>query len=305
MESNHKFIPTSKKITNPDLLDKFLNGKTYELIMNFIKALQNSVRSKPNSKVEKSKNPCVIGLQNLLNELDKIYEDTPVSTKEQRFGNTAFRNFRNKVEKKYNDLLKLVLVPKYNADLSEELKNYLLESFGSFQRLDYGTGHELNFLCFLLVLFCIGYYKESDFSSVVVHVFFKYILFVRKIQMNYQLEPAGAHGVWGLDEYQFLSFLFGSAQLINNENISPSQAIDDDILDKYKDDFMYLSSIKHIKTVKHGGSFGEYAPLLYSITSVVNWEKVAKGLVKMYEDEVLKKFVVVQHFFFGSVLVYE
>lgn len=305
MESNHKFIPTSKKITNPDLLDKFLNGKTYELIMNFIKALQNSVRGKPNSKVEKSKNPCVIGLQNLLNELDKIYEDTPVSTKEQRFGNTAFRNFRNKVEKKYNDLLKLVLVPKYNADLSEELKNYLLESFGSFQRLDYGTGHELNFLCFLLVLFCIGYYKESDFSSVVVHVFFKYILFVRKIQMNYQLEPAGAHGVWGLDEYQFLSFLFGSAQLINNENISPSQAIDDDILDKYKDDFMYLSSIKHIKTVKHGGSFGEYAPLLYSITSVVNWEKVAKGLVKMYEDEVLKKFVVVQHFFFGSVLVYE
>ena len=305
MESKHKFIPTSKKITNPDLLDKFLNGKTYNLIMNFIKALQNSVRGKSNHQVEKSKNPCVLGLGNLLNELDKIYEDTPVSTKEQRFGNTAFRNFRNKVEQKYNDLAKLVLVPKYNADLAQELKNYLIESFGSFQRLDYGTGHELNFLCFLLVLFCTGYYKESDFSSVVVHVFFKYILFVRKIQMNYQLEPAGAHGVWGLDEYQFLSFLFGSAQLIDNENISPSQAIDDDILDKYKDDFMYLSSIKHIKTVKHGGSFGEYAPMLYSITSVVSWEKVAKGLVKMYEDEVLKKFVVVQHFFFGSVLVYE
>ena len=49
---------------------------------------------------------------------------------------------------------------------------------------------------------------------------------------------------------------------------------------------MYLSCIKHIKTVKHGGSFGEYAPLLYSIISVVNWEKVVKGLVKMYEDEV-------------------
>ena len=66
---------------------------------------------------------------------------------------------------------------------------------------------------------------------------------------------------------------------------------------------MYLSCIKHIKTVKHGGSFGEYAPLLYSITGVANWEKVAKGLVKMYEDEVLKKFVVIQHFYFGSILV--
>lgn len=254
-----KFGPTSKRITNPDLLDKFLKGKTYALIMNFIRALQNSIKGKSNSKTEKSNNPCVLGLIKLLDELDKIYQDTPVSTKEQRFGNTAFKLFRNKVEKNYNELVKIVLVPKYNSDLSLELKNYLLESFGSFQRLDYGTGHELNFLCFLLVLFCTGYYQESDFSSIVVHVFFKYILFVRKIQMNYQLEPAGAHGVWGLDEYQFLSFLFGSAQLIDNENITPSQVIDDDILDKYKDEYMYLSCIKHIKTLKHGGSFGEYA----------------------------------------------
>ena len=66
---------------------------------------------------------------------------------------------------------------------------------------------------------------------------------------------------------------------------------------------MHLSCIKHIKTVKHGGSFGEYAPLLYSITGVANWEKVAKGLVKIYEDEVLKKFVVVPHFCFRYVLV--
>ena len=107
-----------------------------------------------------------------------------------------------------------------------------------------------------------------------------------------------------MDEYQFLSFLLGSAQLIDNTDITPAQAIDDEILDKYKDEYMYLSCIKHIKTVKHGGSFGEYAPLLYSITGVASWEKVAKGLVKMYEDEVLKKFVVVQHFYFGSILIF-
>ncbi len=300
----HKFVETSKKITHPDLLNTFLNGKTYALIMNFIKMLQNSVKGKSNSKVPKSKNPCFLGLEKLFDELDKFFDEIPLSSKEQRFGNTAFRLFRDKVEKNYDSLLKLVLVPKYNAGLSLELKNYLLDCFGSYQRLDYGTGHELNFLCFILVLFCCGYYPESEFSSIVVHIFFRYIAFVRKIQVHFQLEPAGAHGVWGLDEYQFLSFLLGSAQLIDNKNITPSQAIEDDILDKYKDEYMYLSCIKHIKTVKHGGSFGEYAPLLYSITGVANWEKVAKGLVKMYEDEVLKKFVVVQHFYFGSILIF-
>ena len=300
----HKFVATSKKITHPDLLNTFLNGKTYILIMNYIKMLQSSVRGKSNSQVPKSKNACFLGLEKLFDKLDTFFNEIPLSTKEQRFGNTAFKLFRDKVEKNYDDLLKLVLVPKYDAGLALELKNYLLDCFGSYQRLDYGTGHELNFLCFILVLFCCGYYKEEDFSAIAVHIFFRYITFVRKIQVHFQLEPAGAHGVWGLDEYQFLSFLIGSAQLIDNENITPAQAIEDDILEEYKDEYMYLSCIKHIKTVKHGGSFGEYAPLLYSITGVANWEKVAKGLVKMYEDEVLKKFVVVQHFYFGSILVF-
>ena len=228
----HKFTATSKKINHPDLLNTFINGKTYALIINFLKMLQNSIKGKSNSQVPKSQNPCFLGLEKMFDELDKYFDEIPLSTKEQRFGNTAFKLFRDKVEKNYDSLLKLVLVPKYDSGLALELKNYLLDCFGSYQRLDYGTGHELNFLCFILILFCVGYYKEEDFASIVVHIFFRYIAFVRKIQVHFHLEPAGAHGVWGLDEYQFLSFLIGSAQLIDNENISPSQAIEDDILDK-------------------------------------------------------------------------
>ena len=97
----------------------------------------------------------------------------------------------------------------------EELAVYLYESFGNDTRIDYGTGHEMTFAMFLMGLFKCGALKLEDSKTVAVKVFNEYLRVARKLQLTYQMEPAGSHGVWSLDDFQFLPFIFGSAQLLS------------------------------------------------------------------------------------------
>lgn len=94
-----------------------------------------------------------------------------------------------------------------------EIAVYLVHSFGNKKRIDYGTGHEAHFIAFLLCIKEVGCISEDDFSALILNVFWEYVLVMRSLQIKYWLEPAGSHGVWGLDDYHFLPFYFGSAQL--------------------------------------------------------------------------------------------
>ena len=156
-----------------------------------------------------------------------------------------------------------------------ELKEYLIDSFGSYERIDYGTGHELNFFVLLYCLCKIGIYNVNDYEVLINKVFEKYLHLMRKIQTYYFLEPAGSKGVWGLDDYQHLPFFFGATQLCDNpEGYTPDSIHDESAL-KDRPSYMYFGCIAFIREVKKGVPFGESSPMLNDISGVPSWEKVS------------------------------
>lgn len=106
-----------------------------------------------------------------------------------------------------------ISLPPEKCRLINELGFYLSESFGNAVRIDYGTGHELSFIFFICALFKGGVLGENDSVATGLGLYYKYLLLVRRLQTTYRMEPAGSHGVWSLDDYQFIPFIWGSAQL--------------------------------------------------------------------------------------------
>ena len=137
--------------------------------------------------------------------------------------------------------------------------------------------------------------------------------------LTYTLEPAGTHGVWGLDDHFFLSYIFGSAQFTrpvhSNEPTplegsllgapKPSSITKADSVEEYRTVNMYFSAIGFINDVKKG-PFWEHSPILFDISGIKDgWGKINKGMIKMFNAEVLSKFPVVQHFPFGSLFSWD
>eukprot|EP00010_Vexillifera_abyssalis_P005734 CAMPEP_0201562152 /NCGR_PEP_ID=MMETSP0173_2-20130828/79174_1 /ASSEMBLY_ACC=CAM_ASM_000268 /TAXON_ID=218659 /ORGANISM="Vexillifera sp., Strain DIVA3 564/2" /LENGTH=261 /DNA_ID=CAMNT_0047976693 /DNA_START=798 /DNA_END=1583 /DNA_ORIENTATION=+ len=224
-----------------------------------------------------------------------------------RYGNQAFRVWFEKLEQLAPSLMKDILKDSIfeGCDgLVQELSSYWVDSFGNQSRIDYGTGHETTFIAFLFCLQRIGLILPEYFEYVVLGLFHEYIEFARFLQTRYMLEPAGTHGVWSLDDYQFLPFYFGAAQLIEHKHLKPKSILDTDVLDDYAGDYMYFSAIAFIHKMKTGPFF-EHSPKLYDITAVPRWFKVNSGLLKMYKVEVLGKVPIMQHFLFGSILAFD
>ena len=164
-----------------------------------------------------------------------------------RYGNKAFKQWHARLLAELPGLLAELLPDSDVQSAIIELSPYLADGFGNATRIDYGTGHETSFVAWMLAMRRLGVFVEADMPALSLRLFPRYLAVMRKLQRTYMLEPAGSHGVWGLDDYHFLPFLIGAAQLEGRERLgcTPAAISDQSVLEEGYEDYLYLVRIQN------------------------------------------------------------
>ncbi len=294
-------VPTRRILSKRDH-ELFFSSPSYELIQAWVFGLSDAVVDTPISAVKDADlSPPVRTVLSILDEAEELVRQSPPDSQGgSRFGNKRFRDFVDKVKAR---------APSWHRRLGvgdgaaiAEVSTYLAQSFGNRMRIDYGSGHELNVLVWRLCLYELRIVTPTDFRPIVLRIFTRYLGIMRLIQSTYYLEPAGSHGVWGLDDYQFLPFLFGASQLLHHPFVTPLSVHQELTLEEFSDDYLYLGQVRFVNSTKTVQGLGWHSPMLDDISSAKSWAKVEGGMRRMFLAEVLRRLPVMQHFLFGSLV---
>jgi serine/threonine-protein phosphatase 2A activator len=169
------FTKPAKRIHEGPDVSSFLTSFAYRDIGIFLLQLNHALvpRNQPGSSLPRvfrlstspPTTPSIVALQKLLSSIESYIELAPPDPGPRRFGNVSFRKWHELLEQHLDGLLE-------EGPLGETLKvgdgkakvevsSYFSGAFGSAQRLDYGTGHELSFLAFLGCLWKLGFFNDG------------------------------------------------------------------------------------------------------------------------------------------------
>jgi serine/threonine-protein phosphatase 2A activator len=264
----------SKRIKHEEDMRTLPQTQAYLILDHFIKELNQAVMGKRCSDLnETNLNPIIVKCIEILDTCEQLLDEYPTSNVQpglSRYGNLAFRDWFGRICKESDGFMQSILSEQGQLSWkAKELSAYFKESFGNRTRIDYGTGHEAAFAAFMCCLARLNLVSKNDGFALVAKLFTRYLKLMRHVQLYYKLEPAGSHGVWGLDDYYFLPFLWGSSQLIGNDlGLKPSSIHDHTTIVSNENDYLYLAAIGFITQVKKG-PFAEHSPMLNDIRYVL------------------------------------
>lgn len=241
------FVVPEKCVKSVNDMVTWEKSTAYYDIIGFINAISQAIQGKRfSTKLDPS--PIADNILRIFDDMNKLVDETPPLDQPQRFGNKSYRDWFEKMKTTSPSLLKAALPEQYHPALIE-VSAYFIESFGNATRIDYGTGHELAFIMFLCALYKIHALTENDNLHTGLKIFNSYLLFVRRLQLTYRMEPAGSHGVWSMDDYQFVPFIWGSAQLAVNAPFEPHRFLEEDVIERYKTEYYFIGCIDYINQV--------------------------------------------------------
>ncbi|XP_029341625.1 serine/threonine-protein phosphatase 2A activator-like [Acyrthosiphon pisum] len=198
------------------------------------------------------------------------------------------------------------------------LPAYLERSFGDPVTMAYGPAHELSFCAFLVSLFKLHHLTWADEPFVVTVIFDKYLDVVDYVIRSYQLYPSSSEyggnlGNWCLSGYQFVGFLWGSAQLAGScgdgdgsapDGIpslsSPTAVISDAYAcRRHRDDYVFAKCMDAVyRRARKDVPLWYHSYQLWNLTALPRWDRVNGCLITAYQRDVLGRFEVIRQLAF-------
>lgn len=212
----------------------------------------------------------------------------------------AYRRWMLLVQEKLYSIMEQQVRPQCKH--LNELIQYLTRSFGSLRNYEYGPGNELMFLFYMCTLFKSGILGNDDTVAAALLLYPRYLDLVRRLMLFYRLSEPKGHEANVIDQRNVIPYLWGCAQLSRDAPFEPSQWDQPEVLGKYREDYMLLSSLEFLQKIMSGEALGVHSYQLWCVLSLSNWPDAYSGLIRTFLKNVLNDFYITQDLIFSEIM---